>query len=99
VRLAARAGDGWAAESDVFERLAPRYLEALAVAGRDRRDQLVVVGFGAGRSGEDALRGSPWVERPEEELARWEAAGADEVTVTARTNADVDTLVEAASRR
>ena len=99
VRLAARAGDGWAAESDVFARLAPRYLEALAAVGRDRRDQLVVVGFGAGRSGEDALRGSPWVERPAEELARWQAAGADEVTVTARTNADVDALVEAASRR
>ena len=98
VRLAARAGDGWAAESDVFERLAPRYLEALAAAGRDRRDQLVVVGFGAGRSGHDALRGSPWVERPAEELARCQAAGADEVTVTARTTTDVDALVEAAAR-
>jgi alkanesulfonate monooxygenase SsuD/methylene tetrahydromethanopterin reductase-like flavin-dependent oxidoreductase (luciferase family) len=99
VRLAARAGDGWAAESDVVERLMPRYLEALAAAGRPRRDQLVVVGFGGGRSGEDALRGSPWVERPAEELARWLAAGADEVTVTARTTADVDALVEAAARR
>ncbi|HEU0237618.1 MAG TPA: LLM class flavin-dependent oxidoreductase [Candidatus Limnocylindrales bacterium] len=99
VRLAARVGDGWAAESDAFERLLPRYLEALASAGRDRRDQLVVVGFGAGRSGQDALRGSPWLERPAEELARWQAVGADEVTVTARTSADVDALVEAASRR
>jgi alkanesulfonate monooxygenase SsuD/methylene tetrahydromethanopterin reductase-like flavin-dependent oxidoreductase (luciferase family) len=103
VRLAARVGDGWAAEADAaetdaFEALAARYLEALAAAGRARADQRIVVGFSAGRSGEDALRGSPWVERPADELARWRAAGADEVTVTARTTADVDALVEAAAR-
>jgi alkanesulfonate monooxygenase SsuD/methylene tetrahydromethanopterin reductase-like flavin-dependent oxidoreductase (luciferase family) len=99
VRLAARSGDGWATESDVFGALAPRYLDALAAASRDRRDQFVVVGFGGGRSGEDALRGSPWVDRPADELARWLDAGADEVTVTARTTADVNALVEAAERR
>lgn len=98
VRLAARAADGWAAESDAFESLAPRYRDALAAAGRARSGQLVVVGFGGGRSGEDALRGSPWVERPAEELARWRAVGADEVTLTARTTADVDALVAAAAR-
>ena len=98
VRLAARIGDGWAAEVDAFAALAPRYLEALAAAGRERAGQLVAVGFGGGRSGEDALRDSPWVERPADELARWRSAGADEVTVTARTTADVDALVEAAGR-
>jgi alkanesulfonate monooxygenase SsuD/methylene tetrahydromethanopterin reductase-like flavin-dependent oxidoreductase (luciferase family) len=99
VRIAARLGDGWAAEADVFETLAPRYLEALKAAGRGRTDQTVVVGFGGGRAGEDALRGSPWVERPADELARWHEAGADEVALTARTTADVDALVAASSRR
>jgi alkanesulfonate monooxygenase SsuD/methylene tetrahydromethanopterin reductase-like flavin-dependent oxidoreductase (luciferase family) len=98
VRLAARAGDGWAAEADVFDDLVGRYEEALAAEGRARGDQHVVVGFGGGRSGEDALRGSPWVTRPAEELARWRARGADEVAIAARTAADVDALVRAADR-
>ena len=98
VRLAARIGDGWAAESDVFEALAPAYLAALGAAGRDRAAQRVLVGFGSGRAGQDALRGSPWVSEPAAEWARWHALGADVVTVTARTTADVDALVEALQR-
>ena len=97
VELAARAGDGWAAESDVFEGLAGRYRAALERHGRAGDDQLVVVGFGGGRSGVDALRDSPWLDQPEEELERWRAAGADEVTLTARTPWDVDALCELAS--
>lgn len=98
VRLAARAGDGWAAEEKDYERLAGRYLEALAAAGRSRGDIRIVVGFGGGRSGVDALTNSPWIEAPAETAARWAAAGADEVTLTARTTADVDRLVELAGR-
>jgi alkanesulfonate monooxygenase SsuD/methylene tetrahydromethanopterin reductase-like flavin-dependent oxidoreductase (luciferase family) len=99
VRIAARLGDGWAAEADVFAALVPHYLDALGAAGRARSEQVVVVGFGGGRAGEDALRGSAWVDHPAEELARWREAGADEVAVTARTTADVDALVEVAARR
>jgi alkanesulfonate monooxygenase SsuD/methylene tetrahydromethanopterin reductase-like flavin-dependent oxidoreductase (luciferase family) len=99
VRLAAAIGDGWAAEEDGYGRLRARWLEALAVAGRGRADQVVVVGVGApGRSGEPALRGSRFVAAPREAWAEWQDRGADEVTVTARTDEDVDALVEAAGR-
>ena len=58
----------------------------------------VVAGFEGGRSGEDFLRGSPWVDAPDEALARWRVAGADGIVVTARTGRDVDALVRAAER-
>jgi alkanesulfonate monooxygenase SsuD/methylene tetrahydromethanopterin reductase-like flavin-dependent oxidoreductase (luciferase family) len=96
-RLAARIGDGWTAFDRTFERDLPVYLEALAAAGRSRADQRLIVAFEAGRSGVDALNASPWVSRPGDELARWRAAGADDVIVTARTSADVDRLVAAAA--
>ncbi|MEO7663690.1 MAG: LLM class flavin-dependent oxidoreductase [Candidatus Limnocylindrales bacterium] len=98
VRLAARIGDGWAAESPTFEALHERYLQALEAEGRARSDVRIVVGFGGGRSGEDALGGSPWLAHPEAERARWAGAGVDEVILTARTSADVERLVEAAGR-
>ncbi len=98
VRLAAEVGDGWAAEAPHLHRLLPHYLEALQAAGRLRAEQLIVVGFGGGRSGVDALRGSPFVEAPAVAIAEWLARGADEVTVTARTAWDVDALVTAAGR-
>jgi alkanesulfonate monooxygenase SsuD/methylene tetrahydromethanopterin reductase-like flavin-dependent oxidoreductase (luciferase family) len=98
VRIAARAADGWAAEVPTYEVLRARYEDALAAAGRDRASQLVVVGFGEGRSGEDLLRGSPWVEAPRETWEEWRAKGADEVAVTARTTADIDALVSAVGR-
>ncbi len=96
VRLAAEVGDGWAAEAPHLDRLLPRYLEALQGAGRSRADQLIVVGFGGGRSGVDALRGNRFVEAPGDAIAEWLVRGADEVTVTARTEWDVDALVTAA---
>jgi alkanesulfonate monooxygenase SsuD/methylene tetrahydromethanopterin reductase-like flavin-dependent oxidoreductase (luciferase family) len=98
VRLAARAGDGWAAEADTFEALRDRYLEALAAEGRPRSAVRVVVGFGGGRTGVDALAGSPWIEAPGETAARWAQLGADEIVLTARTTADIDRLVAAAAR-
>ena len=97
VRLAARAGDGWAAESDAFEALRDRFLEALAAEGRPRSAVRVVVGFGGGRTGVDALAASPWVEAPVETAARWAELGADEIVLTARTTADIDRLVTAAA--
>jgi hypothetical protein len=75
-----------------------RYLEALADAGKARGDVTVIVGFGGGRTGVDALVGSPWIDAPLETAARWGALGADEVVLTARTTADVDALVHTADR-
>jgi alkanesulfonate monooxygenase SsuD/methylene tetrahydromethanopterin reductase-like flavin-dependent oxidoreductase (luciferase family) len=99
VRLAAELGDGWAAESDTFLDLEPRYREALAGAGRDRSAQQVVLGFGGRRRKDaDPLSGDPLVVAPREELARWIDAGADEILLTARTTADVDALVGAVDR-
>lgn len=98
VRLAARASDGWAAESDTYEALRDRYLDTLASQGRARSDVRIVVGFGGGRTGVDALAGSPWIDAPAETAARWAALGVDEVILTARTTADVDRLVEAVER-
>lgn len=98
VRLAARAGDGWTSPPEPFAELEPLYREALEAAGRDRSAMRVLVGFEAGRAGEDALRDSPWVDQPRDELARWQALGADDVIVTARTDSDVAGLVRAAGR-
>ncbi|HJW21749.1 MAG TPA: LLM class flavin-dependent oxidoreductase [Candidatus Limnocylindrales bacterium] len=98
VRLAARIGDGWAAEHPDFDRYGRAWLEAIEAAGRRRSELRLVLGFGGGRTGQNALDGSPWVEAPAEEWARWHAAGVDEVVVTARTAADIDALVGAAGR-
>lgn len=98
VDLAARVGDGWAAEEPSYEPFRPRFLERLAAEGRRREDVTIVVGVGGGRTGVDALTGSPWVERPVEAWAELHGRGADEVAVTARTIADVDALVEATNR-
>ena len=97
VRLAARVGDGWTSPPERFAELEPIYRAALAAAGRDRAAMRVLVGFEAGRAGEDALHDSPWVERPREELAAWQQLGADGVIVTARTDADIEGLVRAAA--
>jgi len=98
LRIAAAHAGGWAAEVEDFERLLPTYEAALAAEGKHRRDAWIAVGFGSGKSGQDALGASPWVERPAQEWARWRDAGADEVIVPARTTADIDALVEAAAR-
>jgi alkanesulfonate monooxygenase SsuD/methylene tetrahydromethanopterin reductase-like flavin-dependent oxidoreductase (luciferase family) len=98
LRIAAKGADGWAAEIDDFERLLPTYLEALAAAGKTRQDAWIAVGFGSGKSGNDALAGSPWVETPREAWQRYAEAGADEVIVPARTPADIDALLGAVDR-
>jgi alkanesulfonate monooxygenase SsuD/methylene tetrahydromethanopterin reductase-like flavin-dependent oxidoreductase (luciferase family) len=98
-RLAARIGDGWAAESDTFVDLLPGYLEALAGAGRERAGQRVVLGFGGRRKrGADPLAAEPLLVEPRDELARWRELGVDDVLLTARSTTDVDALVDAARR-
>jgi alkanesulfonate monooxygenase SsuD/methylene tetrahydromethanopterin reductase-like flavin-dependent oxidoreductase (luciferase family) len=98
-RLAARIGDGWAAESDTFEDLLPHYLEAVDAAGRSRAGQRIVLGFGGRRKrGADPLAAEPLLVAPREELARWHDIGADDLLLTARTTGDVDALVDAAER-
>jgi alkanesulfonate monooxygenase SsuD/methylene tetrahydromethanopterin reductase-like flavin-dependent oxidoreductase (luciferase family) len=99
IRIAAKVGDGWAAEIDEFEGLLPAYLDALAAEGRTRADAWIALGFGgATKSGEDALSGSPWIETPRATWEQYAAMGVDEAIVTARTTADVDNLVAAVDR-
>jgi alkanesulfonate monooxygenase SsuD/methylene tetrahydromethanopterin reductase-like flavin-dependent oxidoreductase (luciferase family) len=98
LRIAARAGDGWAAEIDAFERLMPAWREALGVAGRRPEEAWIALGFGTGRSGEDLLRGSPWIDSPRETWLRYAELGVNEAIVTARTTNDVTALVGAAER-
>ncbi len=97
-RLAGRIGDGWSAFDSNFEQNLPLYLESLAAAGRRREDQRVIVGFQGDWLSDESLADSPWIVAPRETFARWQAAGADDVIVLARTTADVDLLVEAAER-
>jgi len=98
VRIAARIGDGWAAESDEFERLLPTYRDALAEQGTSLDDAWIALGFGGGKTGVDALKGSPWIDAPGETWARYAEAGVDEAIVTARTPNDIDALVAAVDR-
>jgi alkanesulfonate monooxygenase SsuD/methylene tetrahydromethanopterin reductase-like flavin-dependent oxidoreductase (luciferase family) len=98
LRIAAKHADGWAAEIDDFGRLLPVYLDALAAAGKQRAEAWIAVGFGSGKSGQDVLTNSPWVEAPRETWQQYAAAGADEAIVPARTTNDVDALVRAAER-
>lgn len=98
LRIAARAGDGWAAEIDAFERLLPTWHAALGAVGRRPEDAWIALGFGTGRSGQDLLPGSPWVEAPRATWQRYAELGVDEAIVTARTTNDVDALVRAVER-
>ena len=94
VRLAARIGDGWAAEVPSFTSYRAQYVEALEGLGKRRSDAWIVLGFGGEeKGGANALDDSPWISDPAGEWQRWHEAGADEVIVTARTQADVDALV------
>lgn len=97
-RLAARAGNGWTTNAEQLADLLPIYLEELARIGRPRETVSVIAAWEGGRTGVDALAGSPWIAAPRDTLAEWQAAGADGVNVVARTTADVDALVDAADR-
>jgi alkanesulfonate monooxygenase SsuD/methylene tetrahydromethanopterin reductase-like flavin-dependent oxidoreductase (luciferase family) len=94
VRLAARIGDGWAAEEPAFSKHKAAYLDALATEGKRREDVWIALGLGGGgKTGQNALDGSQWISDPAGEWQRWHEAGADEVVLTARTTADIDALV------
>ncbi|HEX8026635.1 MAG TPA: LLM class flavin-dependent oxidoreductase [Candidatus Limnocylindrales bacterium] len=96
VKLAARIGDGWAAERPAFEQYANAYVEALEAEGKRRQDAWLVLGFGGEeKGGANALDDSPWIADPVGEWQRWHEAGADEVVVTARTATDVERLIGA----
>lgn len=97
-RLAGRIGDGWSAFDDNFEQHLPLYLDSLAVAGRRREEQTVLVGFQGDWLAEGSIRGSPWITAPRDTWARWREAGADGAIVLARSTDDVDALVESVAR-
>lgn len=98
VRQAARIGDGWAAEIDRFRELLPSYREALAAEGRSIEEARIALGFGGGKTGQDALGESEWVAAPRDAWSRYAELGVDEIVVTARTPNDVDALVAAVER-
>jgi alkanesulfonate monooxygenase SsuD/methylene tetrahydromethanopterin reductase-like flavin-dependent oxidoreductase (luciferase family) len=97
-RLAGRIGDGWSTFDGNFEANLPLYLEALDASGRRREDQRVIVGFQGDWLGDEPIAASPWVTDPRETWARWQASGADEAIVLARTTDDVDALIDAVDR-
>ena len=97
-RLAGRVGDGWTAFDDTFEANLPVYLEALAAAGRARSDQLVLLGSQGDWLDDSSLAGSGWIQDPLATWERWRAAGADGAIVTAKSDADIDALVDAVER-
>jgi len=97
-RLAGRIGDGWTAFEGNFQANLPLYLEALAASGRRREDQRVLVGFQGDSQDEKRLADSPWIREPADAWARWQSTGADGVIVTAKSPADIDSLVEAVGR-
>jgi hypothetical protein len=77
--------------------LMPRYLDALAEAGRERAGRRILVAFDLAKGA--TLAGSPWIVDPAGEAGRWRAAGADGAIVGAASTDDVDLLVDAAARR
>lgn len=93
-RMAARAGDAWTTRPELLERLLPVYREARAARGLDRGR--VIVGFEGPRANTSYIAGTEWEADPEGALAAWQARGADEVVLTARTDADIAALVRAA---
>ena len=98
-RLAARVGDGWSTFDTNFEVNLPLYLETLEASGKRRADQHVIVGD----QGDDwldngRLAETGWVRDPRATWQRWSEAGADSAIVTAKSDEDIDALVEAAGR-
>lgn len=97
-RLAGRIGDGWSTFDDNFEANLPLYLEALAASGRARSEQLVLVGSQGDWLDNGRLAGTGWIVDPRATWERWREAGADGAIVTAKSDADIDALVDAVAR-
>lgn len=89
-RMAARAGDAWTTRPELLDALLPVYREARATLGRE--PGRVIVGFEGPRAATSYVAGTAWHDDPARELAAWRARGADEVVLTARTDADVEAL-------
>lgn len=88
--MAARAGDAWTTRPDLLDRLLPVYREAVHRIGT--RPGHVVVGFEGPRGGTDHVAGTDWARDPEAMWEAWRARGADDVVLTARTDADIAAL-------
>ena len=97
-RLAARTGDGWTTFDDVFAARLPVYVEALEAAGRRREDQVILVGVEGRTIKETSEQLRPWLASMREEWERRRDRGADGVVLTARSEADVVGLLDAAER-
>lgn len=97
-RLAGRIGDGWTTFDTNFEQNLSLYLESLAVAGRQREDQHVLVGFQGEWLADSDIAETEWVREPRAAWEHWHEVGADGAIVLARTTADIDALVEAVER-
>jgi alkanesulfonate monooxygenase SsuD/methylene tetrahydromethanopterin reductase-like flavin-dependent oxidoreductase (luciferase family) len=97
--LAARIGDGWAANDANMERFMPDYLEALDAAGKRRDDQTVYMGFEGGDwLGDGNLAETAWCREPKAAWEGFRAVGADAAIVLARTTRDIDALIDATGR-
>lgn len=95
-RMAARAGDAWTTRPELLDALLPVYREARAALGRG--PGRVIVGFEGPRARTSYVAGTAWQHDPAAELAAWRERGADEVVLTARTDADVEALEAMAAR-
>jgi len=95
-RMAARAGDAWTTRPELLDELLPVYRDELGRLGR--RSGRVIVAFEGARAGTSYVAGTVWERDPVGELAAWRERGADEVVLTARTDADVTALEAMAAR-
>ncbi len=95
-RLAARIGDGWTTDAVRLDALLPVFEEALAAAGRARRDVGIVAAV-------DLERDVPAERQPlfadlRGEAERWRERGADEIVLQWIRPRDVPAVLSAAER-
>jgi hypothetical protein len=76
----------------------PVYLEALEAAGRQREDQLVLVGVEGETVAETSESLRPWIADLHAPYEAFRDQGADAVVLTARSEPDIVGLLEAAER-
>ncbi len=95
-RLAARIGDGWIADGEDLDRLAPLFAETLEESGRHRSEVAILVSLDLERatpsSRQPILRDLPG------EAQRWRERGADELVLHWIRPPDIPALLEAGER-